>query len=182
MKSRIKNIPNAITILRIFLSLILLFLKPFSPLFLIVYSTCGFTDMIDGYIARKTNSESSLGTILDSISDIVFMSAVLVVLLPVISIPMKILIWIIVIALVKIVSLLISYCKYHTFAILHTYSNKATGFLLFCFPFLYGLINRNILESIICIIASISAVEELIIHITSKELSRNVKGIFVNKI
>ena len=182
MKDVMKSIPNTITLLRIFLSVILLFLKPFSPLFLIVYSACGFTDMIDGYIARKTNSESSLGTVLDSISDIVFMSAAIIVLLPAISIPMKILIWIIVIAFVRIVSLFVAYCKYHTFGILHSYSNKATGFLLFCFPFLYGFINRNILESIICIIASISAIEELTIHITSKELSRNIKGIFIKRI
>lgn len=173
-----KNIPNTISVLRILLSAILLFLKPFSPLFWVIYSTCGLSDIIDGYIARKTNSTSELGTLLDSIGDIIFMSASIVVLLPVIWIPTGILIWIVLIVFVRIVSLLAAYYKYHTFAILHTYSNKATGFLLFCFTFLYNAININILGCIICITASISAIEELMIHITSRKLSRNTIGIF----
>ncbi|MCT8976649.1 CDP-alcohol phosphatidyltransferase family protein [Clostridium sp. CX1] len=176
-----KSIPNIISILRILLSLILLFLKPFNLLFFIVYSICGFSDIIDGYIARKTNSASGLGAILDSIADIVFMGAVIVAILPTIFVPMRIFIWIILIAFVRIVSLLVAYCKYHTLAILHTYANKATGFLLFCYPYLYNTVDISILWCLICTVATLSAIEELIIHITSKELSRNVIGIFIHK-
>lgn len=176
-----KSIPNIISVLRILLSPILLFLNLFSPLFWIVYSACGFSDIIDGYIARKTNSTSRFGTILDSIADIVFLGAVIIVLLPTISIPMGILIWIILIAFIRIVSLLVAYCKYHTFAIIHTYANKTTGFLLFCFPYLYTSIHINVLGCLICTIASLSAIEELIIHITSKELSRNIIGILAKE-
>ena len=173
-----KNVPNILSVLRILLSAILFFLKPFSLLFWIVYFTCGFSDIIDGYIARKTNSTSRLGTILDSIADIVFFSAAMVVFLPAISIPREILVWIALIAFIKIVSLVVAYYKYRTFAILHTYTNKATGFLLFCFPFLYNSIDINILGCVICFIAGIAAIEELIIHITSRKLSRNIKGLF----
>ncbi len=74
------------------LSVILLFLKPFTLLFWIVYSLCGFSDIIDGYIARKTNSTSKLGSLLDSIGDIVFMSSAIIVFLPIIWIPIKMLI------------------------------------------------------------------------------------------
>ncbi|MGE5494750.1 MAG: CDP-alcohol phosphatidyltransferase family protein [Burkholderiales bacterium] len=173
-----KNIPNTITVVRILLSAILLFLKPLSTVFWIIYSLCGISDIIDGYIARKTNSTSMLGAILDSIADIAFISAAIVVFIPIISISKGILIWIILIALVRVVSMFVGYCKYRVFAILHTYSNKATGILLFCFPYLYNSINMKYSASIICAIASISAVEELVIHITSKRLSRDVKGIF----
>lgn len=173
-----KNVPNIISTLRILLSIGLLFSKPFSPLFWILYSVCGFSDIIDGYIARKSNSISRLGSLLDSIGDIVFISAVIIVLIPVISIPKGIQLWIAIIALVRILSITIACCKYHTFAVLHTYANKISGLLLFFIPYLYSLMNINILGGIICAVTSISAVEELIIHLVSRELSRDVKGLF----
>jgi CDP-diacylglycerol--glycerol-3-phosphate 3-phosphatidyltransferase len=178
-----KKLPNIISVTRILLSPILFFLEPFSSSFWIVYSICGFSDMIDGYIARKTNSTSRFGTILDSIADFVFLGAVFVVLLPTISIPKNILIWIILIAFVRIVSLLVAYCKFHAFASLHTYSNKATGLILFCFPYLNNFFHINIIVclSLICTIASLSAIEELIILITSNKLSRNIIGIFAKR-
>lgn len=173
-----KSIPNIISVLRVLISPILLFLKPFSPLFWIIYSICGFSDIIDGYIARKTNSISRLGTMLDSIADIVFIGAVIIAIVPVILVSKGMLIWIILIAFIRVVSLLVAYRKYHTFAILHTYLNKVTGFLLFSFPYLYSFADISILGGVICTIATLSAIEEAIIHITSKELSRDIKGIF----
>lgn len=104
------------------------------------------------------------------------------VLLPKIFIPTKILIWIILIAFIKILALLIGYFRYHAFAALHTYLNKLTGFLLFCFQLLYKLTDAVILEYAICIVATICAIEELIIQITSKELSMDIKGLFFNNL
>lgn len=178
-----KNIPNIISVARILLSPILFFLKPYSPVFWIVYSICGISDMIDGYIARKTDSTSKFGTVLDSIADFVFLVAVFVILLPTIKIPMNIVIWILLIALVRIVSLLVAYFKFHAFASLHTYANKATGLTMFCFPYLSNFFDINILVclSLICTVASLSAIEELIILITSKKLSRNIIGIFAKR-
>ncbi|WP_143317678.1 CDP-alcohol phosphatidyltransferase family protein [Clostridium sp. HBUAS56017] len=173
-----KSIPNIISLLRILLSVILFFLKPFSILFWIVYSACGFSDIIDGYIARKINSVSRLGSFLDSVGDVVFFAIFSIIFLAKIIIPMKIWIWVIFIAVSKIASIIISYRKFHEFVILHTYANKATGFLLFIFPFAYIFLNINISSYIICIIASLATIEELIIHLESKELLRDIKGIF----
>jgi CDP-diacylglycerol--glycerol-3-phosphate 3-phosphatidyltransferase len=74
--------------------------------------------------------------------------------------------------------LFVVYCKYHVFAILHTYANKATGLLLFLSPYLYNLVDINILGGVICTIASIATVEELMIHIISKGLSRDIKSVY----
>lgn len=177
-----KNIPNVITFLRILLSIILFILKPFSRLFLIIYLLCGLSDMIDGYIARKMDTASKSGAMLDSIADIVFMISAAITILPSISIPLSILIWILVILLVRIASLIFAYFKYHAFAMLHTYFNKVTGLLLFCLPFLYKFIDIYILEYAVCIAASTAAIEEFIIHIKSKELSRDIKGVFEKRI
>jgi len=173
-----KNLPNLITASRILLSIIMFFIKPFSTAFWIVYSACGLSDAADGYIARRTNSTSSVGAVLDSIADIAFISAALFILLPALAVPIDIIMWIIIIAIVRIIALVAGYYKYRTFAALHTYFNKFTGILLFCFPYLYSLTGMKYIAPLICATASISAVEELLIQVTSRELNRNIKSIF----
>ena len=43
----------------------------FSHQFYFLYLLCGFTDMIDGTIARKTKSVTTFGSGLDSVADFV---------------------------------------------------------------------------------------------------------------
>lgn len=174
-----KSIPNLISTLRIILSLLLFFLPPFGLIFWALYVICGFTDMLDGYISRKTHSSSKLGTMLDSIADMVLMSVVVIVILSTQIIPNEIWIWIAGIALVRISSLWVVYWKHRTFAVLHTYANKATGGLLFCIPLLYHFVDFHVLVWMICIVASLAALEELIVHLTSSILHRDTKSLFI---
>ena len=53
---------NFVTVLRIILSIAMLFCPAFSPAFYVLYLLAGFTDMIDGAIARKTHTESDFGS------------------------------------------------------------------------------------------------------------------------
>ena len=53
-----KQTANVITTCRIVSSIYLLFCPVFSVRFYAVYLFCGFTDMIDGAIARKSNAVS----------------------------------------------------------------------------------------------------------------------------
>jgi CDP-diacylglycerol--glycerol-3-phosphate 3-phosphatidyltransferase len=173
-----KNVPNIITALRIILSVYLFFIEPFSIVFYILYIACGLSDVLDGYIARKTNTSSKLGSRMDTIADSIMVAVLFSKLLPIIRIPSMILGWIIVILIIRIVSIIIVYNKFHTFAILHTLANKATGIILFCFPIFYPIIDITALTYFICICASISAVEEFFIHLTSKDLLNDRKSIF----
>ena len=50
-----RHIANILTSCRILGSILLLFFPVFSSSFYITYLLCGFSDMIDGTIARKTN-------------------------------------------------------------------------------------------------------------------------------
>ena len=75
-----KNIPNIITIIRIFLSITFVFIKPYSITFCIIYVLCGISDILDGYIARNTNTTSKIGSILDTLSDITMVAMLSVVL------------------------------------------------------------------------------------------------------
>ena len=80
---------NAITGLRILMSVVLLFSPVFSPSFNAFYLIAGLSDMADGIIARKTNSVSELGSSFDSIADFVFVAVCLIKVLPVMDIPIR---------------------------------------------------------------------------------------------
>ncbi|QWU15388.1 CDP-diacylglycerol--glycerol-3-phosphate 3-phosphatidyltransferase [Paenibacillus sophorae] len=169
----IKHIPNVLTVMRLICSVILLFVKPLSALFFGLYIVCGASDALDGYIARKTKSTSQLGASIDSVADAIFIGVTLSVFLPILHLPLWILCWIGAVALIRIGSLIIGFVKYHALSFIHTYANKATGLMLFCFPFLYSIFGLTITSSLLCGLASFSAIEELIINIKSKELSRD---------
>ena len=172
------NWSNLLSVIRIIVAPSILFFQAFSIFFFIIYSLCGLTDILDGYIARKTDSVTNLGAKLDTIGDIVFMASVVIVVLPVIEIPKIIWIWIIVIFIIRIISMVISYYKYNVFSMLHTMGYKLTGFTLFFFVYLYPFMDLTILTSLICILATYSSIEELIIHIKSKDLNVDVRGLF----
>ena len=173
-----KAIPNCISISRIFFSLILIFVKPLSTVFYAIYIICGLTDIVDGFIARKTGTTSSLGARLDSMGDMVMVGVLLLVLYPIINPPTQIVIWTISIGIVRLASMAVALRRYKIFAGLHTYGNKITGVVLFIFPILLLYINTNVLMYIICVVASISAIEELIIQLTSSQLQLNIQSIF----
>ncbi|WP_334075025.1 CDP-alcohol phosphatidyltransferase family protein [Paenibacillus sp. A14] len=174
-----KTIPNLLSMLRIVFSLFLFVLPPVDPMFWTLYVVCGVTDILDGYIARRTHSSSKLGSMLDSIADMVLMSVILVVVLTTQQIAKEVWIWMAGIAFVRMVSLWVVYWKHRTFAVLHTYANKATGGLLFCIPLLYHFVDFRVLEWAICIVASLAAIEELILHLISGTLQRDVKSLFM---
>lgn len=76
----IRPAPNALTILRLGLALVL----PFTPsdLWFPLVATAAVTDLLDGWIARRFHATSDLGRLLDGVADKVFaFSAVLTLIL-----------------------------------------------------------------------------------------------------
>lgn len=174
-----KLVPNFISFSRIIFSLTLIFLRPLSTAFYTIYIICGLSDIIDGYIARKTGEVSNFGARLDSMADMVMDCILIFILYPIISPSTEIIIWIVLIAVVRLISIRVAFKKYKTFASIHTYGNKITGIALFMFPMLISYASINVLIYIICFMASISAIEELVIQLTSSELKVNRKSIFI---
>lgn len=174
-------IANIITVSRILLSFVLLFLKPFELWFMVIYSICGLTDILDGFIARKFNMTSQLGATLDSIADFVFICIMLIVFLPVIDFESWMIFWLVGIMLIRFTSIIVGYIRYHKLSFLHTYLNKLSGLIIFCFPFFYGLTTLNITFTIIAAIATISGLEELLINFTSKSLNKDRKSVFIKE-
>ena len=155
-----KNIANYLSISRAIMSIILAISETFSFPFYIIYIYCGISDMLDGYVARRTKSTSKIGARLDSIADIIFVIVAIVKILPVINLSNVIIIWSIVIALIKICNIICGFIYYKKLVLLHTIANKITGFLLFVAPLIIVNFDFIIFEIIICIIATFSAIQE----------------------
>ena len=155
-----KHIANIITGSRIVFSVPLMFLPLSSAWFYVLYLFCGFTDMIDGTIARKTGAVSEFGARLDTVADFVFLSVSLVKFLPVFSIPQWLWVWIAVIGVVKIGNLIWGYVRIKTLVSLHTVMNKITGLLLFLLPLTFPIIDLNYSSIAVCVVASLAAIHE----------------------
>lgn len=175
----IKNLANMITVTRLVCAAILLFSAPFSLLFWVLYAYGGASDLADGLVARAMKQQSDLGAKLDSVADIAFFLASIIAVVPSIVIPLWIWICMIVIALIRAAAYLIGYKKYHMFSSLHTYANKVTGGFLFGAPILYMLLGTTATGVILCLLAVLSACEELLITVLSKNLDRNCRSVFI---
>ncbi len=79
------NIPNLLTVLRVLLIpvFILLFYLPFSWSYWAasgVFAFAGFTDWLDGYLARRLHQSTAFGAFLDPVADKLMVSVALVLL------------------------------------------------------------------------------------------------------
>ena len=165
----IKQIANIVTGCRIFGSVLLLFYPAFSLDFYITYILCGFSDMIDGTIARKTNSTSKFGSQLDTMADFIFVVTSSCKLLPAIHVPQWLWIWGGVIAFVKVSNIIGGYVSKKQFISLHTIMNKVTGLLLFLLPLTISFVELKYIAIAVCSIATISAIQEGFYVITDSE-------------
>jgi len=174
----IKHLANGITASRFVFAALVLYTKPFSPLFWVWYLCGGISDLLDGPVARWLGQPSETGAKLDSAADFLFVLCVGIAVVRRTVFPVWVLICVGVIALVRLAAYGVGYFKYRTFSALHTLLNKAVGILLFTFPVLYRLFNISATFGIVCGVAFVSAVEELILTIRSKELDCNRKSLF----
>ena len=155
-----KHIANIVSGCRILGSVLLLFFPAFSVEFYILYFICGFSDMIDGTIARKTNSTSEFGSKIDTAADLAFVTVSLIKILPAINIPLWLWIWGIVIAIIKIGNIIWGYVSEKQFLSLHTIMNKITGLLLFLLPLTLSFVELKYSFIVVCSTATFAAIQE----------------------
>lgn len=154
-------IANIITISRIIFSILLLFITKESNLFIILYILCGVSDVLDGFVARALHTESEKGAMLDSLADLIFAAVYVLRVLPDFSLLLYEFIWIIIIAIIKIVIIISASIKRKKFYIEHTFLNKLTGILIFFLPLSVKLINIRYSIVFICIVATITVIDEI---------------------
>ena len=155
------HLANTITSIRILCSIALLFCAVFSPAFYVLYISAGLTDIADGWIARRTNTTSELGSNLDTIADFIFLVVCGIKLLPIINIPTWIYVWIGFIALIKLINVVYGYITLKRFITLHTSINKFLGALLFLFPLTLNMIDLRYSTITLCLLATFTAVQEI---------------------
>ena len=152
---------NIITIARIICSIGLLIVPVFSPAFYVLYLTAGFSDMVDGTVARKTGTVSDFGSKLDTMADFALVTVCLMKIIPVVDIPAWLIIWIVVIALLKVINIVAGYVVKKELIAAHTMMNKLTGIVLFLLPLTISIIDLKYSGIFVCALATIAAIQEL---------------------
>ena len=152
------QLPNIITLLRLAGAFGLLFCNTTDMAFWGLYCFCGFSDIIDGYIARKFKCATKTGALLDSLADICFVGSCALKLLPSLPLPQWLWLWAGIIFMIKIMNQISALIMYGECCFLHSLANKVTGFLLFVsVPMIFLSI---IPISIVAAIATYAAIEE----------------------
>ena len=151
---------NIITCSRILCSIALLFCQLLSPTFCVLYIAAGLTDMIDGTVARKTNSVSEFGSKLDTVADFILVVVCLIKLIPVMVIPGWLYLWIAIIALIKVINVVSGYFVQKKFVAVHSVMNKVTGALLFIFPLTLSMIDLKYSAIVVSTVATFAAIQE----------------------
>ena len=165
------NLANSITALRILGTFLMMFVDPFTSQFFVIYTIAGVSDVLDGFVARITNTVSNFGARLDSASDLFFYFVMAMKCMPAMIEILPYQIWYATAAvvLIRIISYMLVAIKYHRFSSLHTKLNKITGFAIFLIP--YMLKRRYGVAYCItaCSISTISSLHEMVVHMLSSE-------------
>ena len=156
---------DIITLSRIPFSVLLLVFKQNSYPFAVFYLLCGVTDVLDGFVARKFHTESEKGAKLDSIADLIFAVVYAVRILPLLSVPYWIWVWIAIIAAIKVAGFVIAGRKAKKFSIEHSFGNKLTGILLFLLPLSIHAADVKYTATVVCVAATVTTISEIIKNI-----------------
>ena len=184
MNKFVKQIPNIITSIRIVGAMVLFFLEPLSLAWFIVYAVCGASDFLDGLLARVLKASSVLGSVLDSIADLLFYAVMLVTLFPTTWANLPLPIWILVFTGIgwQILAYVVCAIKFKRFSAVHTYLNKTNSWFVFALPFFFiGMIPELYITYgyIGAIFIQIPGLEILLIHILAKRYDERNKTLFM---
>lgn len=178
----ILNIPNALSFYRLIVFPLVMFfaLDGHERLFVIFLLISLFTDILDGYIARRFNMQTEFGARLDSIADIgTYILAVIGVICFKASDFQPHIISFAVFISLFVLSNLLALIKFRRLPSLHLYSWKIGGYMqgvfflvLFCWGF-------NVYLYYIMIVWGIASfLEHIVIQLIIKEMKSNAKGLY----
>lgn len=163
-------IPNMLSLARIALAIVLLFIDPYSGWFLLAYLTCGLTDVLDGYLARKLGATSAAGALMDAIGDLLMYGVILYLFLTVFTIPAWLVVWVVNLAAFRLLGWFISWVRLGRL-VTHTYLDRFTGILLFALlpVLLFFDLTLETPALIVCTIATVATMEVLVLAFLSRK-------------
>ena len=151
---------DCITACRMILSLSLIFMDAFTLPFYTIYVIAGLTDVVDGYVARRSHSASRFGARLDSIADILLAAVCLFKILPLVNLPIWLIVWICIIVFIRAANVISGYWMFNRVIFLHTRANRITGLLLFILMFFLDTQWMEPSAAMVCIVATYAAAQE----------------------
>ena len=165
-----KNIANIITFTRIIGTIVMCFTDVLSVPFFIFYTYSGLSDIIDGFIARKLNIESDFGRKLDSISDLIFYTAMMIKIWPYLVETLPTFAWALIwiILGIRIALYLFVSVWQKKFLSNHTILNKICGCLMFGLPYLVKTRTFLTYCEIVIAMSLISALYEIVYVIKNR--------------
>ncbi|MBM7541038.1 CDP-alcohol phosphatidyltransferase family protein [Amphibacillus cookii] len=172
-----RHVPNILSLLRIVMATLLLIAFQYPVIFSFMFIIIGLTDIFDGYLARRLNCESNYGARLDSIGDFIFFMVVCFFAIYTDLISTWLYYFIVMLVIIRLINLVVTRIKYKQFIFVHTFLNKLSGaFFYLAFLALY-ILDSEWIAWLACLIAFLSAIEELMITIAHSDINLNRKGL-----
>ena len=163
-----KHLANIITSVRIILSPLLFLSDELTGPFIIVYLICAASDLLDGSIARITNSTGTTGAILDTTGDILMYTGMMKVMIVSRKIPLWSVIWLAATLIVHIISAIIAVFRFGNMYFIHSASGKALGGAVFLIPFAFIIGTGSVYMALTCAVSTYSSIEAVVIQIRTK--------------
>ena len=183
-KSKLRHIPNILSLSRIPFSIAMLFLARVNIYaFIATYAVAGINDVLDGFIARRFHWESKLGAKMDSVGDIVFIvCAVCAVIWGVEEIKLhpSIYVGVGVITLVRLINMLITWLKFHKWGFIHNLFVKYASvpiFFIVPISIIMKSVPNGLLLAMMCLVLLASFEETWILKVMD-EYDMNMKSIY----
>lgn len=170
---------NCITVTRMIGTVVLLTIPVLSRPFLVVYTLTGVTDVLDGWVARRTGTASRFGAMLDSWADLLFYFVVIGRLFPLLQEVLPRQIWWAVLGIVgvRMCAFAVAAGKYRVFASVHTGLNKLTGAAVFLIPYTMASSLAAAYCWGVCTVAGLASAEELVLHLIQSEYDPDRRGL-----
>lgn len=177
-----KQLPNTLSFSRILVCLALFFLTGYPVLFTILYLISGVSDVLDGYLARRWKVESQLGAKLDSLGDFVMYTLIVFVFITHTHIlNNQFVVWTLIFIFIgKLINFLLIKIRFKQWSMLHTWADKFSGLIVYLALPVYILYPEtpSLIVAIICGIALLATIEEMLIILTSTDYDVNKKSYF----
>jgi CDP-diacylglycerol--glycerol-3-phosphate 3-phosphatidyltransferase len=177
-----RYVPNALVIVRILLAPALPFLTDYTGVFIGLYLFCFATDIADGWIARRFNASSVLGSVLDSVGDVVLGTSAVVSLAVATDLldSTPSLVMLFANLGLRLVTVIVTWAKFTVAASVHTWGAKFTTGALHVGILTCMAMGRMWLPmvSLVCVIALAAALEQLIIVAKATVFDPDRKSLF----
>lgn len=182
-----KNLANILSAIRIIAGACLYLFSDITGSFIAIYVVCGVTDLLDGPVARKFESTSAVGAILDTVGDIVTYMALVKILLVKHMIPSWIVYWMLGILGLHIIAGFVSLKKTKKFYVVHSLFGKIFGGSIFVLPFAMWIVSKtgldymstvHLLMFIIGCFATLAGIESFAIQCKIDDPETQVKTIY----